>query len=293
MRIAKLIFLFVVAASLTSYVCAQTGTSSLRGTVTDPKGAVIAGATATLSNPQTGYTRTATTDRTGVYQFVAVPPATYQLKIEASGFATEQRQNVTLMVSTPATLDVEMQVSGQAVTVEVTGAAPLVNTQDATLGHAFNTTQIQNLPFEGRDPTGILSLQAGVAYTGDNKQAMPSSIDSRSGAVAGARSDQANIVIDGVDNNDPILGQAFQGALRPTMDSLQEFRVTTTGGTADEGRSSGAQVVMVTKSGTNQFHGTLYEYHRPTFTTANDWFNKNTELANGDPNVPGKLIRNT
>jgi hypothetical protein len=293
MRIAKLIFLFVVAASLISYVCAQTGTSSLRGTITDPKGAVIPGATATLSNPQTGYTRTAKTDRTGIYQFLEVPPATYLLKVEASGFATEQRSNLTLMVNTPATLDVEMQVSGQAVTVEVTGAAPLVNTQDATLGHAFNTTQIQNLPFEGRDPTGILSLQAGVAFTGTNKQAMPQSEDSRSGAVAGARSDQANIVIDGVDNNDPILGRAFQGALRPTLDSLQEFRVTTTGGTADEGRSSGAQVVMVTKSGTNQFHGTLYEYHRPTFTTANDWFNKNTELANEEPNIPGKLIRNT
>ncbi|MGE5205660.1 MAG: carboxypeptidase regulatory-like domain-containing protein [Chlamydiota bacterium] len=293
MRIAKLIFLFAVAASLTSFVFAQTGTSSLRGTVTDPKGAVISGATATLSNPQTGYTRTATTDRTGVYQFLEVPPATYLLKIEATGFATEQRSNLTLMVNTPATLDVEMQVSGQAVTVEVTGAAPLVNTQDATLGHAFNTDQIQNLPFEGRDPTGILSLQAGVAYTGNNQQAMPNSQDSRSGSVAGARSDQANIVIDGVDNNDPVLGQAFQGALRPTLDSLQEFRVTTTGGNADEGRSSGAQVVMVTKSGTNQFHGTLYEYHRPTFTTANDWFVKNAQLGSGQPNIPGKLIRNT
>lgn len=293
MRIAKLIFLFAFAALLSVYVFAQTGTSSLRGTVTDPKGAVIPGATVTISNPQTGYTRTVKSNSQGVYQFLEVPPATYRLTSDASGFATLTQANVILMVNTPAMLDLGMQVAGAATTVEVTGAAPLVNTQDASLGHAFNALQIQDLPFEGRDPAGILSLQAGVAYTGNNDQAMPQSQDSRSGSVAGARSDQANITIDGVDNNDPILGQAFQGALRATLDSLQEFRVTTTGGNADEGRSSGAQVVLVTKSGTNDFHGTLYEYHRPTFTTANDWFVKNAQLGAGEPNIPGKLIRNT
>src|SRR6185437_6609888 len=293
MRIAKFISLLAVAALVSSYLCAQTGTSSLRGTITDPKGAVIPGATVTLSNPQTGYTRTTKTNSQGLYQFVEVLPATYKLSAQATGFATLAQDNVILMVNTPATLDLQMQVAGQAVTVEVTGSAPLVNTTDASLGHAFNVDQIKDLPFEGRDPTGILSLQAGVAYTGNNDQAMPQSEDSRSGSVAGARSDQANITIDGVDNNDPILGQAFQGALRATLDSLQEFRVTTTGGNADEGRSSGAQVVLVTKSGTNQFHGTLYEYHRPTFTTANDWFVKNSQLSQGEPNIPGKLIRNT
>src|SRR5690348_4629785 len=293
MRIAKHISLFVLAGLLSVYVYAQTGTSSLRGTMTDPKGAVIAGATVTLANSQTGYTRTAKTNSQGLYQFLEVPPAAYKLSAAATGFATLNQDNVILMVNTPATLDLQMQVAGQAVTVEVTGAAPLVNTTDASLGHAFNVDQIKELPFEGRDPTGILSLQAGVAYTGNNDQGMPQSEDSRSGSVAGARSDQANITIDGVDNNDPILGQAFQGALRATLDSLQEFRVTTTGGNADEGRSSGAQVVLVTKSGTNDFHGTLYEYHRPTFTTANDWFVKNSQLGAGQPNVPGKLIRNT
>jgi len=293
MRIAKLISLLAVAALVSSYLCAQTGTSSLRGTITDPKGAVIPGATVTLSNPQTGYTRTAKTNSQGLYQFLEVLPATYKLSAQATGFATLAQDNVILMVNTPATLDLQMQVAGQAVTVEVTGSAPMVNTTDASLGHAFNALQIQDLPFEGRDPTGILSLQAGVAYTGNNDQAMPQSEDSRSGSVAGARSDQANITIDGIDNNDPVLGQAFQGALRATLDSLQEFRVTTTGGNADEGRSSGAQVVLVTKSGTNQFHGTLYEYHRPTFTTANDWFVKNAQLGSGEANIPGKLIRNT
>jgi hypothetical protein len=178
------------------------------------------------------------------------------------------------------------------VTLDVSGTAPLVNTQDASMGHEFNTEQILSLPFEGRDPAGILSLQPGVAYTGNNSAAMSSTSDSRSGSVAGGRSDQANITIDGIDDNDPILGNAFQGVLRATLDSLQEFRVTTAGGTADEGRASGAQVVLVTKSGTNSFHGTLFEYQRPTITTANDWFVKSNEIAAGQANVPSKVLRN-
>ena len=119
-----------------------------------------------------------------------------------------------------------MQVRGATEVVEVSGTAPLVNTQDASMGHAFNTEQVLSLPFEGRDPAGILSLQPGVAYTG-NSQSLDSTIDSRSGSVAGGRSDQANITIDGVDDNDPISGNAFQGVFRATLDSLQEFRVTT------------------------------------------------------------------
>src|SRR5437660_11032304 len=101
-----------------------------------------------------------------------------------------------------------MQVAGGKVKVEVTGAAPLVNTQDASMGHAFNTEQVLSLPFEGRDPAGILSLQPGVAYTG-NSTTLDSTIDSRSGSVAGGRSDQANITIDGVGDYDPLSGTAF------------------------------------------------------------------------------------
>src|SRR5262249_54180037 len=117
--------------------------------------------------------------------------------------------------------------------------------------------------------------------------------DSRSGSVNGARSDQTNIVLDGIDNNDQTQGTAFQGALRSTLDSLQEFRVTTSNANADAGRSSGAQVSLVTKSGTNRFHGSVYEYNRTNFGQSNDWFNKRVELEGGLPNTPGQLIRNT
>ena len=116
--------------------------------------------------------------------------------------------------------------------------------------------------------------------------------DSRSGAVNGERSDQGNVTIDGVDDNDQVNGFAFSGVLRETQDSIEEFRVTTGGGNADEGRSSGAQISMVTKSGTNKFHGAAYEFNRPTITVANDWFNKQAEVDSNLPNIPGKLIRN-
>src|SRR5260370_40892055 len=102
-------------------------------------------------------------------------------------------------------------------------------------------------------------------------------IDSRGGSVNGARSDQTNITLDGVDNNDQLLGLAFQGAVRSTLDSLQEFRVTTSNSNADSGRSSGAQVSLVTKSGTNRFHGSASEYNHSEIGEADAWFNKKSQ----------------
>jgi hypothetical protein len=137
----------------------------------------------------------------------------------------------------------------------------------------------------------LLSMQAGVAYTG-NRLDINKDLDTRSGAVNGAHSDQSNITLDGVDVNDETRGYAFTSVLPVTPDSIQEFRVTTSNYNADEGRSSGAQVALVTKSGTNEFHGSAYEYLRNTYTSANDYFVKLAELRGGQPNVPPKLIRN-
>jgi len=272
----------------------QSATTSLHGTVYDPKGAVVPGASLTLSNPATGFTRTTKSDGQGGYQFRELPPATYQLTVVAAGFANQNETGVELLVDTPSLVNVNMQVSGGTVTVEVAGAAPMVNTVDASLGHAFGADQIADLPFEGRDPTGILSLQPGVVFTG-NSANIKSASDSRSGSVNGARSDQTNITLDGVDNNEQLLGPAFQGAVRVPLDSLQEFKVTTANADSDSGRSSGGQVSLVTKSGTNKIHGGAYEYNRSGIGEANDWFNKQEELASvpPEPNVPGHLVRNT
>jgi TonB dependent receptor len=185
-----------------------------------------------------------------------------------------------------------LTVQSTAVTVDVSGEAETLNTTDASIGNSVNNATIQALPMEGRNVTDLLSLQPGVLYLGQQTTEQQDQ-DGRSGSVAGARSDQTNVTLDGLDDNDQQNGYAFTGVLRSTLDSTEEFRVTTTSSNADAGRSSGAQVTLVTKSGTNKFHGGAYEYNRTSFGYANDWFNKYGELTAGEPNVPGKLIRNT
>src|SRR6202165_4602152 len=277
---------------LATVAWAQTSTPSLRGTIADPKEAVVPGAEVTLTNSSIGFSRTTKTNDQGFYQFLEIPPATYTLTIKARGIELNKRENVRLLVNTPATLNQALQVQKVAETVEVMTQAPRVNTEDASMGHAFTTDQMSTLPLEGRDPVSILSLQPGVLYTG-NSAGISSDAEGRRGAVSGARSDQTDITVDGLDDNDPVKGYAFQGALRSTLDSLQEFRVTTTNSNAEAGRSSGAQVSLVTKSGTNNFHGSLYEYNRSGIGEANSWFNERAELQAGKPNVPPHLVRNT
>ncbi len=289
-RVVTMLLLSLLAFSHGMF--AQSATSSLHGTITDSKGLLVTGATITLSDSNTGFSRNTSTDNQGTYQFLEVPPAKYVLTVDASGFAKLKRENVVLQVSSPATLNVTLQVQGSTVVVDVSGEAPIVNTTDATLGNNFTARQLTDLPAEGRDPASILSLRPGVVFIGNVTNDQQDN-DSRGGAVNGARSDQSNITLDGLDDNDQLEGYAFQGAMRATLDSLQEFRVTTSNYDAASGRSSGAQMNLVTKSGTNFIHGSVYEYNRPTFDVANDWFNKASELQSNLPNVPQHKVRNT
>ncbi len=288
-RVVAQIVGIVVAVAITTF--AQTATTSLKGTVTDAKGAVVPGATVTILNSATGFTRTTKTDAQGIYDFVQIPPATYDVTSTAQGFATTKVNAVTLLVNSPGTQNMTLQVASSTTVVEVQGQAEMINTEDASQGNAFASKQLLNLPSEGRDPVWILSLQPGVTYVGG--AFVDQNYDSRGGSVNGARSDQTNVTLDGVDNNDVNNGNAFQGSLRATMDSLDEFRVATSNSNADQGRSSGAQVSLVTKSGTNQFHGTAYEYNRSNIGEANDWFNEQAQLQARLPNIPPHLIRNT
>jgi hypothetical protein len=269
----------------------QSSSTSLRGTVTDASGASVSKAKVVLSNPDHALERTTATGNDGGYEFIQLTPGTYRLTVEMAGFKRYEQKNIQLLVSTPSTVNVSLEVGAAVETVEVTAEATLVNTTDASLGIAFNTRQVKDLPLEGRSVPELLSLQNGVTYTG-NRSDVDRNVDTRSGAVNGARSDQSNITLDGVDVNDQVTGDAFTSVLPVTLDSVQEFRVTTTNYNADQGRSSGAQVSLVTKSGTNKFHGSLYEYHRNTYTSANDYFVKVAELQSGQPNIPPKLIRN-
>jgi hypothetical protein len=284
-------FLLLACAFLAASGLAQTTSSSLRGTVTDPSGSAIPGATLTLSNTQTGLARSTKTAQDGVYQFLQVPPGMYTVAVTATGFKSATLNAVQLLVNTPSTADVVLQVGTQAEQITVTAEASTLNTEDATLGTAFEEQQVKELPIESRNVVDLLSLQAGVVYTG-NRTDINVNNDTRSGSVNGARSDQTMVTMDGVDVTDQSRGLAFTSVLRTTPDSLQEFRVVTTNPVVSDGSSSGASVKLLTKSGTNAFHGSLYEFNRNTATSANDYFIKEAQLSSGDQNKAPQLIRN-
>jgi len=284
------ILFFVFSFLFVSSAWAQIGTTSLRGTITDKSGAVIAGATATLVEPGQNLQRTVTASSTGAYEFPSLPPGTYSLTVTAPGFRKYEQRNIELLVNNPSTLNVMLQVGSTTETVEVSAIGETINTTDASLGVAFGENQVKQLPLESRNVGDLLSLQAGVVYTGDNPS-IDTNTDTRSGAVNGARSDQSNVTLDGIPVN-PKGGYAFQSVLPVTLDSVEEFRVTTSNAEADEGSAGGAQVALVTKSGTNAFHGSAYEYNRNSYFSANDYFLKQSQLQSGQPNTPQFLNRN-
>lgn len=267
---------FVLMTS--SVALAQAGSSSLRGIVTDLQGRAVSGANVTISDDQKNFKRDQTTNESGAYVFTSLPPGTYRIDVEASGFKKASVSQVQAQIDTPGTLDVQLEVGNIAETVSVVaGADAPINTSDATLGNTFESRRIVELPLNANNVVGILSLQPGVT---------------RSGYVNGGRADQANITLDGVDVNeqqsglDVVTNQAFSSVLRVLRESTQEFRVVTTNANADTGRSSGAQVSLATKSGTNGFHGSLFHFHRNTVTTANDFFsNKAGTFQPNDPQV--------
>jgi len=287
-------FIFSIYAALFAVcVFGQQGTTSLRGTILDKSGASIAGATVTLTNAERAVQRSMTSSDTGAYEFVSLPPGTYALRVEASGFRANDQKNLQLLVNNPTTLNVTMLVGSSTETVEVSAQSETINTTDASLGVAFGENQVKQLPLESRNVGDLLSLQAGVVYTGNNPSITQGEkdTDTRSGAVNGARSDQSNVTLDGIPVN-PKGGYAFQSVLPVTLDSVEEFRVTTSNAEADAGSAGGAQVALVTKSGTNTIHGSVYEYNRNSFVSANDYFLKQSQLQNGEPNQPQFLNRN-
>src|SRR6267154_695521 len=290
-KLGKVFFaILLVCLLVTISASAQVGTTSLRGTVIDKTGAAVGGAKVTLANAAQALQRELMTSQTGEYEFPALAPGGYTLTIEKAGFRKFEQKSLQLQVNLPATVNITLEIGTTSEVVEVSASAVTLNTTDASLGIAFNENQVKQLPMEGRNVPDLLSLQAGVLYTG-NRADINVDVDTRNGAVNGARSDQSNITLDGMPVNDSG-GHAFKSVLPTTLDSVQEFRVTTTNYNADQGGSSGAQVALVTKSGTNAFHGSAYEYHRNTYTSANDYFVKSAELQAGQPNEAPKLIRN-
>jgi hypothetical protein len=249
------------------------------GTVADPTGAVIPKAVVSVTNTQTGAKRSDTSDSQGRYTIPQLTPGTYNITAQVVGFNDVTIQHIELLVNTPATVNVTFDKVGSTTTsVQVEGTAAQLNTVDASLGNVITSTAIVELPSFARSVANLLSFQPGVAFFGipPSSTGVP---DDRNGSVNGGRSDQSNITLDGADVNQQNDRAAFSTVLRVTPDSVEEFRTTTSNGGADTGRGSGADITLVTKSGTNDFHGSLYEYRRGSETAANDFFNNRNGVA--------------
>src|SRR5215831_590 len=261
-RVLRLIFVTLLPGCLfTAYPQALT---SLSGSVTDATGALVPGAAITIEDIGRGLTRSTMSDAAGLYSFPQIPPGRYRVVAKMKGFSDVVIENVELQVNSPATINVELrQVSGTAETVTVSTLAMQVNTTDASLGNAVGTREVLQLPLYLRNVVGLLSFQPGVtAFT-------ESTSDARNGSVNGGRADQANVTLDGIDVNDVHQRRAFTSVIHLSLDSVSEFRTTTSNAGADQGRTSGAEIALVTKSGTNDIHGSVYDFHRNTATSAN------------------------
>jgi hypothetical protein len=210
--------------SIAVAVFAQNANTSLRGAVKDPAGALVPGAKITLLNKANGQTLTATANSSGDYVFSQVPPAKYTITVTASGFG-DQTKLAELLVDQPATIDFALTMQSSMVTVDVSAGAQTLNTSDASLGNSTDNAMIQAMPSETRNVPDLLSLQPGVLY-------LPNASDSRSGSVNGVRSDQGNVTIDGVDDNDQVNGYAFTGVLRETQDSVVRSSKTSSSSSA-------------------------------------------------------------
>ncbi|HEY7353163.1 MAG TPA: TonB-dependent receptor, partial [Terriglobales bacterium] len=260
--------------------------ASLTGVVTDASGAIVVGADVKLVDTKTNTRYETHTNASGSYTFAQVLPGpAYMLTVSMEGFQTGTVRGIYVAVNTTHTQNVQLSIGNASVTVEViaAGGGVSLNTTDTTVGNNFDMQLVHELPVAVRDnPTGLLVFEPGVVTS----SVADDPGGNRDGAVTGARADQGSYTLDGLDINDYAIGQAFITVGNAPVDSIQEFRGETANPLSSEGRGSGAQVALVTKSGTNRFHGSAYEYHRNTLTEANDWFNN----LNGVPRPV--LIRN-
>jgi hypothetical protein len=288
-RVVLLTLLLILGTC--SPLFAQSNTTSLSGTVMDSQKAVVAGVSITVRNLATGTIQKVQSNGSGEYTFAQLTPGDYEVHVLATGFS-EQVQAVKLLIATPVQINFSLTL-GTSTVVNVETSLATINATDGTLGKAFDSSQVQNLPYLANNITYLLSLQPGVLALDAGATSGGLNTDARTGIVNGARQDQTNVTLDGVDNNDQTNGYAFNGALRATRDSVEEFRVTTTNGGADAGRSSGGQVSLLTRSGTNHYHGSAYELYRSSVGLQNAWYNKQSQIASAKPNVPAKVLQHT
>jgi hypothetical protein len=253
---------FLLVAILFTTISAHAqGLSGLRGVISDRSGAVIPAVAVTITELETGAARATVTDESGTYTFTLLEPGDYTVRAEKAGFKIEVANDVTLPVDENISLDLRLEVGPVTEVVETLANVETVDTIDARLGVNFDSRRMLNLPLIDRNIVGLLGLEAGVNLKFDD-----------GGQVNGARPDQQNMVLDGVNNNRQQAGSPQAGALPTTIDSVQEFVVQTGGIDATAGIGSGGQVQMITKGGTNVLHGSVYDFYRTTGTSATNYF---------------------
>jgi len=247
-------------------------TSTFNGRVVDQADAVLPGVTVTVTNAATGVVRTTVTNAEGQWFLPGLEPGTYQVKTELTGFAESLRDNVRLTVNSTITIDFKLALAGLNETLTVTGQAPLIQATQSKVANTIETTELQNLPMITRTISGMLELLPGaapVAALHRTKETV--------GSVSYGGSSGGNVIptVDGADNRD----NHYSGPLMSfTTESLEQFQLASNQFSAADGRSSGAAISLVTKSGTNQLHGTAFGYERDRKLTSKDYF---TQQANG------------
>ena len=272
----------VVACTLglSSTVFAQVDTGTILGTVRDTSGAVMPGVSITLTNADTKVATQAVTNDRGNYQFSALRVGSYLLAAELQGFKKVIHDDLTLNIQQRLVVDLGMEVGGLEQVVDVTGAAPTLQTQDASVGLVVQTQMINNLPLVARNYTFLAQLNPGVVQAQQDSRGLGAS---GSFGANGQDSFQNNYLLDGVDNNsnlsDYLNGSAY--VYRPSVDALQEFKVQTSSYSAEFGRASGAILNASLKSGSERFSGALFEFHRNDAFNSANFFDKANGLPKG------------
>ncbi len=297
-KCASIGFLVCLLALLVSVspAFAQSGsTGALTGTVSDPSGGVIAGATVTATSLGTGQSRTATTDANGSYKFSLLPPGNYSVKFSAAGFRTAEVPSITINITETPTLNRSLEIGATTQSVTVEATAVTVQTENATVGGLVSGSTVTELPLSTRNYTQVIDLSPGVTANVATATAVGNGTQDIN--VNGSGSDQNTYLQDGaVVTNYGSGGAAQSGSYAgigiPNPDSIQEFKVQTSQYDAAYGQNPGANVTVVTKSGTNQFHGAVWEFNRNNFFNANDFFVKRSEANEILPNKPPELKQN-
>lgn len=257
---------------------------TIAGTVTDSSGAAMSGATVTLTNLGTAEKHTISTDATGNYTFVNIFPGRYKVEGEKSGFKKFVREPIIVEIESGLKIDIALQVGAQSETVEVTGEAPLLQPETNSLGQVVEQRSVTEMPLNGRNPLALVALVPGVVPQGQPSGGN-SSTSNPVGAnpfalgdfqVGGGMSGQSQILIDGVPTNGAYLNVV---TVIPTQDAIEEFKVQTNNLGPEYGRFAGGVINLSTKSGTNRFHGSAYEFLRNKVLNANTYFNNQTGIA--------------